>query len=70
MQSRHLCNLGGALLQSGGVEDAESAFEKAIAIATTFGDRGPLTFSQIGLANAALARRTSLAPARPPTRRA
>lgn len=56
MQSRHLCNLGGALLQTGEVEEAESAFEKAIAIATIFGDRGPLTFSQIGLANAALIR--------------
>lgn len=54
MQSRHLCNLGGALLQTAGPKAAELVFEQAVTIATTYGDRGPLTFSQIGLAHAAL----------------
>ena len=55
MQSRHFCNLGGALLHTADLKEAEAAFEQAIEIATTYSDRGPLTFSQIGLANAALA---------------
>ena len=53
LQSRHLCNLGAALLQTD-PKEAEAAFEQAVEIATAYGDRGPLTFSQIGLANAAL----------------
>lgn len=54
MQAPHWCNIGGALL---GIEDyagAKPAFEKGIEISNITGDMGPLTYSQIGLANALL----------------
>jgi DNA-binding SARP family transcriptional activator/predicted ATPase len=56
MKAPHLCNLGGARLALGDPEAAEPAFAQAIEIAVRFGDKGPHAFSQVGLANAALAR--------------
>ncbi len=57
MCAPHHCNIGGALLEMGALDQAEAAFTRAVEIATHFGARGPLAYSLVGLANVAFGRR-------------